>query len=830
MNTYLARVEYVKRTDSVAEFFNVRPVMEFIDDGLVEVDEVKFGQYGTITIGGRHGNNDSAFIQDQKYSIFSLSDSELRSLEPTSNGHRIRAVDYISKCKSVESSPIREVISFPNPFPISNFMDWIKESYSDILPPITKTVYLVDGRLLIGPFNWEKTDDDQYKFIPYTVSGDPYMVNCYRIADFVEPIFTFKASKHPTDWFPGRERRILLNNTLPEKHTQVDCIDENSLKDFIGRLLSQSSATKREKHEIREAIATLPIEQLTEERQQRILTLVKNGEAADQVLNLIPTALATNAEIINKIIDEILNNANFVDKLYPRIKEQNENHIIFSRLEEEKAAKAEELRELEVKITQANAQNQSTDAISSSEVQRLSEENNSLKQKLSAYIELGDLQTNYEEKKRQLAESENKYKVMQGLNNSLLTEIQRKVQEAYSSFAFDGALSSLMLQESANFEKRQNLKKTDACIVTTGKVQNRSKINRPADLVKFVYDELGNKANRSTTINDVANILLCIARGFLTVFAGEPGTGKTSLVSLLANILGLNNTQYPRYAEIAVEKGWTSRRDFIGYYNPLTKAFESTNKCMLTALSTLDAEASFDKGISDFPYWILLDEANLSQMEHYWADFMSICDFDKKERIVSLSEGHVYKIPESLRFIATVNLDHTTEILSPRLIDRAWIIKLQPSDIEIEDYEEARLENDYPLVEYSIFKEINTPECWSSTKLDASVAEKFNRIKTIYQEKAGLSFSPRIISMIKHYCLASKNLMDSSENNYVALDYAVAQKLLPLINGYGETYDKFIDTLLKECDKNTMPNCSKLLLDIKNRGAANLQNYQFFTR
>ncbi|MDA8226487.1 MAG: hypothetical protein M0T74_02070 [Desulfitobacterium hafniense] len=112
----------------------------------------------------------------------------------------------------------------------------------------------------------------------------------------------------------------------------------------------------------------------------------------------------------------------------------------------------------------------------------------------------------------------------------------------------------------------------------------------------------------------------------------------------------------------------------------------------------------------------------------------------------------------------------------------------------------------------------------------SSIVDKFNRISKIYQEDASISFSPRIIGMIKRFCLASKDLMDSSENSYVALDYAVAQKLLPIINGYGESYQKFIDNLLKECDKNTMPTCNKLLMEIQKKGTTNMQNYQFFAR
>ena len=76
MSTYLARIEHVN------EFYNIRPVMELLDDGFVEVDESKFGQYGTITIAAIYGQySESPLIQDGKYVMFKLNDNELVSLE-----------------------------------------------------------------------------------------------------------------------------------------------------------------------------------------------------------------------------------------------------------------------------------------------------------------------------------------------------------------------------------------------------------------------------------------------------------------------------------------------------------------------------------------------------------------------------------------------------------------------------------------------------------------------------------------------------------------------------------------------------------------------------
>lgn len=119
---------------------------------------------------------------------------------------------------------------------------------------------------------------------------------------------------------------------------------------------------------------------------------------------------------------------------------------------------------------------------------------------------------------------------------------------------------------------------------------------------------------------------------------------------------------------------------------------------------------------------------------------------------VSLGEDYTYPIPNTLRFVATINLDHTTEILSPRLIDRAWIIKLQASDVLIDELTEVDVLDEYPLVTFECFAKLNDSEQWVSSSLEIAIVEKFNRIRTCFQE-VGINFSPRIIGMIKRYSL-----------------------------------------------------------------------------
>ncbi|MCI5987106.1 MAG: AAA family ATPase [Faecalimonas umbilicata] len=822
MSTYLARIEHVN------EFYNIRPVMEMLDDGFVEVDESKFGQYGTITIAAIYGQySESPLIQDDKYVMFKLNDSELASLEKTYNGYRIKASDYITRAKALDTYRIREVIDIPTEYNFETYYEWKKEMITDIMQPITSVVYLSNQSQIIGPFCWKELSGNGYQFLPYAEGDDAYVVNAYDINDFEEPIYEFDAAKRPSDLYYERVRHILLVNSLPQANGNVDCIDDESLKDLASKILATSAETRKAQKEIRNAVMGLTNLELTEERKQRLINMFKNEEITDQMISTIPPVILENPDSMEKIAETLLKNSNYSEKIYSLVKEQGGFSNIFSKLESDKKEKQAELADLQRKVEQTKNQISEDQTVDNEKVQHLVAENENLKSKIDEYGQYESLLGKVGELKNRKEELEGEYNQLLKMKDSVANDIEKKVSEAYTNLAFDGALSSMMMEEAAKFEKNRKNENVVKTVATKEKVKNISTITNPRELVDFVYDELNVKAKRNISRNDVANIMLCFSQGFLSILVGEPGSGKTSLVSLIAQILGLNNSQYNRYEEVAVEKGWTSRRDLIGYYNPLTKTFDAANKGMFNALEIMKAESQAK--ITDFPYLILLDEANLSQMEHYWADFMSLCDFDKKRREVSLGEDYTYPIPNTLRFIATINLDHTTEILSPRLIDRAWIIKLQASDVLIDELTEVDVLDEYPLVTFDCFAKLNASEQWVSSSLDIAIVEKFNRIRTCFQE-VGINFSPRIIGMIKRYCLASKSIMDSQENVYVALDYAVAQKILPLINGYGETYAEFLQKLLLECDQNTMPRCYELIQAILKKGNLNMQYYQFFAR
>lgn len=342
------------------------------------------------------------------------------------------------------------------------------------------------------------------------------------------------------------------------------------------------------------------------------------------------------------------------------------------------------------------------------------------------------------------------------------------------------------------------------------KIDNQFKQNQYREFRNELVSIL-KQNNRIFETHFVDNLLISIFQNTLTIFAGVPGTGKTTLARILTNIL----TPVEKIREVSVNRGWSSQKDFIGFVNPLTKRFHSSSTDIYSLTKQMNEEAKDEDIYLNTPMsFIILDEANLSPLEHYWSSFYNLTDSSGMLE-VKLGHNETIKFPNNLRFIGTINYDHTTEELSPRVLDRINIIQLPKSeDISFSNMSSSKIKNIQLTFKRCIdFFELSDKQ--SDIKIEDKTEISYKEIKSEFKNLK-IFISPRVEIAIKRYInLASKYMSDVNK----PLDYCVAQRLLPLINLQGSENKQRLESLKEQLKNNKCEISTRILEDIISIGS-----------
>lgn len=693
-----------------------------------------------------------------------------------------------------------------------------------------------DGRLY-GPYNINERSIDGMKYIKPDASSNKYIIKSYtefskfeieKQSYMKDPIYTHLAkiymkSEEDVDVIPDS---MLLNKL--QDNINIDLMFEDS--EEFERLCSNSPF-----------LGDIP-DNMRKTRFNKIKSIIQNtvsfgNEKREAIVSLINNS---GDEIQNLLGEKIEESSAYRDRIQEIDTLKKENEDLTMQIEELNT----EIRNLETKNQEfALKISSATEGDSSiieeertkaenefNELRQRHEELNSQVDELLKKQKVGnELSKLYEEQKRlkningYLQEEATK---LEGKKVNLQAEVKEAISKGVADTAqnaFDPFISNAMIEAAGQW--RSKIEDDEYKLIAermTGYSYN--KIEKGILIDKLVADI---KKFRNYSKNDIINIFICTSQSFLTIFSGEPGTGKTSICNILANSLGLNifgnskdtGISMNRYVPVSVERGWSSKRDLIGYYNPLTKKYDRSNVKIYDALMILNQE----REDSQFPYIVLLDEANLSPMEYYWADFMRVTDRFQDNTFINIGLDMDVYIPKTLRFLATINNDQTTEQLSPRLIDRAWIVKLPKCDFK------EKLDN----VSYSFDKAV----CWSNIESTFINSEsKEIQLKTpveqIYKlfDDNHLTVSPRVQQNIKNYICVAQEIMEDElgvTKKEKALDFAIVQKLLPKINGYYSNYERLFNSLLLICEENHLKMTKAALNSMQEYQEQNMGYCQF---
>ncbi|WP_457621697.1 MrcB family domain-containing protein [Persephonella sp.] len=305
---------------------------------------------------------------------------------------------------------------------------------------------------------------------------------------------------------------------------------------------------------------------------------------------------------------------------------------------------------------------------------------------------------------------------------------------------------------------------------------------------------------------------------------------------------------------ISIRPDFKDSRSLLGYFNPITGKFHSTPllKFILKAQKNY-----FDYFRNADPFFILFDEMNLARVEYYFADFLSVLEskritetdiekfikddiddsrwkknlgfsYPELEGFTSQSiklhsegfdirdnEGNLIPeelfLPPNLYFIGTVNIDETTHIFSPKVLDRAFTIEfdvgcfdeyldfLKSSSNGIENKSELTEDFKKDFTNDGNFASIDKEKVLEFLEKNKKYKDELEKINQILKP-FNLHFGYRVFDEIIMFLYNCQNSLIPFENLDEAFDLALKMKVLPKFHGTRQKLKKPILRFLNFCE------------------------------
>jgi hypothetical protein len=266
-----------------------------------------------------------------------------------------------------------------------------------------------------------------------------------------------------------------------------------------------------------------------------------------------------------------------------------------------------------------------------------------------------------------------------------------------------------------------------------------------------------------------------------------------------------------RHCFISVRSDWTDNTELFGFYNLIEQKYHVPYflNFLLTALNN-----------PKYPFFVILDEMNLSKVEHYFSDVLSCLEsrvlkngeihqekvilYNGLSQLLTDTEDFEYipnaiEIPLNLYITGTVNIDESTYMFSPKVLDRANVIEFNEVNLKTygnNSYTEDAKGDLYKLSKFPDFSKVALATKKNYQDLPELIKDHLVEINSIL-EKCNLHFGYRTANEVALYILnAMENINKNQETQLQALDHQFIQKIFPKINGGYATLEAPLNQVL----------------------------------
>ena len=297
----------------------------------------------------------------------------------------------------------------------------------------------------------------------------------------------------------------------------------------------------------------------------------------------------------------------------------------------------------------------------------------------------------------------------------------------------------------------------------------------------------------------ISTFIAGFASSRLMILEGLSGTGKSSLPRAFADFMGSETIGVP------VQSSWKDRNDLLGFYNDFKKQYKETEFLKALYRATHDPNNI---------HIIVLDEMNLSRIEYYFADLLSVLQKpnteDWKIELIPdyasltqnaaawpklIHEGKL-QISDNTWFVGTANKDDSTFMITDKVYDRSVVLNFDKK-------------GEYEKIEGS------NPIQMNNTDFQALLHQAYR-----FVDKAS---EARYREMIKYLDDTVMELFQITFGNRIAIQL---DKFVPAYIACGGTVDEAIDIMFSRkvlrkleglYDENTKDNLDLFKEEIKNR-------------